>query len=322
MKRLFSLGLSLLCIISLVGCGETKKDETFKVGIVQIVEHDSLDTIREAAVKQIKKDIPDVEIFYQNAGGDQSALNTICQQFMDDEVDVIIAIATPSAQAAANFSEDVPVIFSAVSDPVGAGLVKDLQKPEGNITGTSDEIQVDQIMDLAMEMYPFTKSVGFLYNSGEANSVSNLDKLKAYAEDHNLEVIEGPLTNTGEIQTSTQALIDKADIIFAPNDNSVASAMDIVSNLTKEAKKPLFVGADSMVSDGGLASVGINYENLGKETGNMVKQIFDGKTPSDIPVKVFKDDLNVYINTTVMKAIGFDNLDMLKQNYKNLVEVK
>lgn len=324
MKKLLCLSLSMLFVFSLVGCGNDKTDkkDAFKVGVVQIVEHPSLDTIREATIKQLEAYDGDIEILYENAGGDQSMLNTICQQFKEKDMDVIVAIATPSAQAAANFSEDIPVVFSAVSDPVGAGLIKDLEKPDGNITGTSDEIQVDLIVDLALEMYPDTKSIGFLYNSGEANSASNLKKLKAYAKKKNLTVIEGPFTNTSEIQASTQTLIDKADIVFAPNDNSVASAMDVVSSLTKDAKKPLFVGADSMVKDGGLATVGINYEKLGKETAKMVIQIIEGTSPSDIPVKVFKDDLSVYVNTSVADAIGFQSLDALKENHKDVVEVK
>lgn len=324
MKKLVCLSLSFVFMFSLVACGndEKKEDSSFKVGIVQIVEHPSLDTIREATIAQLEKEDPNIEIIYKNAGGDQSALPTICQQLKDDGVDVIVAIATPSAQAAANFSEDIPVVFSAISDPIGAGLLKDLEHPEGNITGTSDEIQVDLILDLAKEMYPEAKSIGYLYNSGEANSVSNLKKVEAYAKEHNLAVVTGPFTTTGEIQTATQMLLDKADILFAPNDNSVASAMDIVSSLAIEAKKPLFVGADSMVGDGGLATIGINYEDLGTETANMVIQILKGTSPSDIPVKVFKEDLSVYLNTTVAKKIGFDGIDALRKTHEVIVEVE
>ena len=329
MKKLLCLGLSLVCVFSLFGCDSSDdkestggKKEKFKVGIVQIVEHPSLDTIREATVKELEASDLDVEILYENASNDQSLLSTICQKFKDEDVDVIVAIATPSAMAAANFSDDIPVVFSAVSDPVGAGLVKDLEKPDGNITGTSDEIQVDLILDLAVEMYPETKTIGFLYNSGEANSVSNLEKVKDYASKNNLEVVEAAVTNTGEVQSATQTLIDKTDVIFAPNDNTVASAMDIVSSLTTESKTPLFVGADSMVGDGGLATVGINYEDLGTSTGDMVIKILNGTSPSDIPVKVFKEDLSVYINTTVAKAIGFDGIDNLKEQHEDVVEVE
>ena len=326
MKRILCLGLSFICIFSLFGCDnkESASDEKekFKVGIVQIVEHPSLDTIREATIKEIETSDVDVEILYENASNDQSLLVTITQKFKDEEVDAIVAIATPSAMAAANFSDDIPVVFSAVSDPVGAGLVKNLEKPEGNITGTSDEIQVNLILDLAVEMYPKTKTIGFLYNSGEANSVSNLEKVKAYASKNSLEVVEAAITNTSEVQSATQTLIDKTDVIFAPNDNTVASAMDIVSSLTVEAKTPLFVGADSMVGDGGLATVGINYEDLGTSTGNMVIQILNGTSPTDIPVKVFKEDLSVYINTTIAKAIGFDGIKHLKEQHEVVEEIE
>ena len=323
MKKLLCLGLSLVCIFSLFGCDnkETTK-EKFKVGIVQIVEHPSLDTIREATIKEIETANLEVEILYKNASNDQSLLSTICQQFKEEDVDVIVAIATPSAMAAANFSDEIPVVFSAVSDPIGAGLIKNLEKPDGNITGTSDEIQVDLILDLAKEMYAETKTVGFLYNSGEANSVSNLEKVKEYASKNKLEVIEAAITNTGDVQSATQTLIDKADIIFAPNDNTIASAMDIVSSLTSKSKTPLFVGADSMVGDGGLATIGINYEDLGTSTGDMVIQILNGTSPSDIPVKIFKEDLSVYINTTIAKAIGFDKLEDLKTQHEVVVEIK
>jgi len=326
MKRILCLGLSFICIFSLFGCDnkESASDEKekFKVGIVQIVEHPSLDTIREATIKEIETSDVDVEILYENASNDQSLLVTITQKFKDEEVDAIVAIATPSAMAAANFSDDIPVVFSAVSDPVGAGLVKNLEKPEGNITGTSDEIQVNLILDLAVEMYPKTKTIGFLYNSGEANSVSNLEKVKAYASKNSLEVVEAAITNTSEVQSAAQTLIDKTDVIFAPNDNTVASAMDIVSSLTVEAKTPLFVGADSMVGDGGLATVGINYEDLGTSTGNMVIQILNGTSPTDIPVKVFKEDLSVYINTTIAKAIGFDGIKHLKEQHEVVEEIE
>ncbi|MFV0381595.1 MAG: ABC transporter substrate binding protein [Breznakia sp.] len=327
MKKLQCLAMSFILVFGISACKNTKEDanaktEVFKVGIVQIVEHPSLDTIRKATIKAIEKSDKNIDIIYKNASNDQSLLTTICQQFKDDEVDVMVAIATPSAMAAANFASDIPVIFSAVSDPVGAGLVKNLEKPEGNITGTSDEIQVAMILDLAMEMYPKTKTIGFLYNSGEANSMSHLKKVEAYAKQYKLEVIATPAVNTGEVQSATQTLIDKTDIIFAPNDNTIASTMDIVSTLTKKAKIPFFVGADSMVQDGGLASVGIDYEDLGSESGNMVLQILNGKSPRDIPVKIFKENLNVYINTAVAKAIGFDQLEDIKKQHKAVIEME
>lgn len=323
MKKVLSLCLCFIVMSMVVGCSKSEDatSKKLKVGIVQIVDHPSLNTIREATVEQLEKSGLDIEIIYKNAGGDKTVLATICQQFKEDNVDVIVAIATPSAQVAANYADEIPVIFSAVTDPVGAKLVSDLKHPEGNITGTSDEIQIDMILDLAKEMYPDMQSLGFLYNSGEMNSVSNLKKVEEYAKKYNIELVQGTFTNTSEIQSATQMLLDKVDVVFTPNDNSVASAMDIVSSLAKDAKKPLFVGADSMVKDGGLATIGIDYKDLGTETANMVIEVLNGTPVSKIPVKIFKDDLNVYLNSAVAKAIGFDRIDALKKNH-TLIEVK
>ena len=217
-KKLLVLSICLLSIFSLVACGSDKKDETLKVGVIQFMEHPSLDTIRESTLSALEdagyKDGDNVEIIYQNGNGDTNTLDTICKDFQSKDVDVIVAIATPAAQSAANYAEDIPVIFAAVSDPVGAKLVDDMDKPSYNITGTSDEVQVDQIVDLALEMYPETKSIGYLYNSGEANSVSNLEKLQEYAKEKGLTVNEGVVTTTADAKTATQVLCEKSDIIF------------------------------------------------------------------------------------------------------------
>ncbi len=325
-KKLMCISLCMICMMSIVGCSSSSKEKTLKVGVIQFMEHPSLNTIRKAAVKELKAkgyaNGEKIKLIYKNGGGDTNTLDTICKSFKDDDVDVIVAIATPAAQAAANYSEDIPVIFAAVSDPIAAGLVSDYNKPDKNITGTSDEVQVDQIMKLALEMYPNTKTVGYLYNSGEANSVSNLKKLKAYAKDNGLSVKEQAVASTADVQAATQQLCDTCDILFSPTDNTVASAMSVVASVTKEAKKPFFSGADSMVKDGALATVGINYENLGKATGDMVAKVLDGTDVSKIKVKVFKDNLNVYVNTTTASAIGFNGLDSIKANHNSVETFK
>lgn len=322
LKKVFISSICLFSILLLAGCSNTKQKSKLVVGIVQIQEHSSLNTIRQATINQLKSQAKkrnlDIDIVYKNAQGNQSNLNTICKQFSQNKVDVIVAIATPSAQAAAQYAKDIPVVFAAVSDPIGAGLVKDLTKPDKNITGTSDEVQVDQIMDLALEMYPETKTVGLLYNSGEANSVSNIKRVKEYLETNSISYVEGTVTNTSEVQTATQVLANKCDIIFTPNDNTVASAMEVVAQTTKQLKIPCFVGADSMVGDGGLATVGINYKQLGKETGTMVIKVLKGTAVADIPVKVFKKDLSIYINKTTAAKIGYTNLSQLENKYKNI----
>ncbi|MEF9967898.1 MAG: ABC transporter substrate-binding protein, partial [Longicatena sp.] len=235
--------------------------------------------------------------------------------------DVIVAIATPTALSAAKYAKKIPVVFSAVSDPVGANLMKDLSKPENNITGTSDEIQVDQILELALKVNPTLKKLGFIYNSSEANSVSNLEKAKKFCKEKNIELVEGSGANITEIQSAVSVLVDKCDAIFAPNDNTVASSMNALVETANKKKIPVYTGADSMVSDGGFASVGIDYTDLGKETAKMVDQILKGKKVADIPVKVFKTNLNIYINENTMKTIGI-SLPKDIQDSKNLVIMK
>lgn len=325
MKKLMILCMSLLMSLSLVACGSGSGsgEVEYKIGLVQLMDHTSLNTIKDSIIAELKEqgyvDGENITIDYQNAGGDLSTLDTICKQYEANKVDVIIAITTPAAQAAAPYAEKIPVIFSAVSDVKASGLVNDLEKPDLNITGTSDEIQVSSIMDLAREMYPETKTVGYLYNSGEANSVANLDKLQEYATANNLNVQTAAVTNASDISTGLASLLETSDIVFSPTDNTVASAMAQVSEMCNEAKIPFFTGADSMVQDGGLATYGINYESLGRESAKMAIQVLTGTKIEEIPVKIFKDDLNLYINTTTAKKLGFDGIDELKAKY-NVVE--
>ncbi len=290
-----------------------------KVGVAQIVSHNSLNTIRDSFADQMEelgyKDGETIEISYADAANQMSNLTTIMQDFSDNGDNVIVAIATPTAQAAANYADEIPVIFSAVSDPVGAGLVKDPEKPDGNITGTSDEVQVDQILALAKQLYPDLKKVGVLYNASEANSVSNIAKAKEYAKANGIEIVERTGKDASELQTAETVLIDEGvEAIFSPNDNTVAQAMTALAKVAEDAKIPYFTGADSMVQDGGFATVGINYVDLGKETANMVDKVLKGTKVEDIPVMVFKDNLNIYINQAYLDKLGLELPDDVKNN--------
>ncbi|MCR4434964.1 MAG: ABC transporter substrate-binding protein [Clostridiales bacterium] len=278
-----------------------------KIGIVQIMEHPSLNTIRESFIKQLAdrgfKDGENIKIDYQNAQNDQTNLKTICQKFANNKYDLIVAIATPSAQAAAGETKNIPVLFAACTDPVGSGLVASLDKPGANVTGTSDAVSAEKIMELAKRITPDIKTIGALYNSGEANSVSVVNNLKEYASKNGMTVVEGTVTNTSEVQQVAQSLVGKADALFLPIDNTVASAMPVVAQVANAAKKPVYVGADSMVKEGGLATYGINYPVLGQETANMAIEILNGKKPADIPVKTM-DEMDIYLNKDTAAAIG------------------
>ena len=325
-KQLFKgILAAALAATMLVGCGGNSSTEMKKVAIIQLVEHTSLNTIKDAFNERMKelgyKEGKNVEYIFKNAQGDTNTAASIIQDFKAKNPDVIMAIATPVAQAAATLAVDIPVVFAAVSDPVGAKLTTTLEKPDKNITGTSDEIQVELILDKALEVNPNLKKLGVIYNKGEANSVTNIAKAKAYCESKNIEMVEATVTGVNEIQSAIDVLSAKCDAIFAPNDNTVASAMNVVGSACTKTKIPLYVGADSMVQDGGFLSVGINYENLGRETADMVDQVLKGTAVADIPVKVFKDDLNIYVNEKVLNELGITLPDSI-QNDKALTMMK
>lgn len=328
MKKLLKAAAAfVLCASVLTGCGNDEKDseKTPVVSVAQIVEHSSLNTIRDSFTAEMEelgyKDGENIKLDYKDAGGQQNTLNSIMSTFAGNKSDVIVAIATPTAMAAAKYSKDIPVVFSAVSDPITAGLMEDLTKPNNNITGTSDEIQVDQILDLALTINPDMKTLGFIYNSSEANSVSNLEKAKKFCKEHNIKLVEGSGANITEISSAVSVLTDKCDAIFAPNDNTVASSMSALVETANKKKVPVYTGADSMVVEGGFATVGIDYTDLGKETARMVDKILKGEEVANIPVKVFKDDLNIYVNEKTMKALGI-TLPKEVQDSKNLKIIK
>lgn len=316
MKKFMAVLLAAVMIMTVVltGCGSDSSSdsgdkETFKVGLVQLVEHTSLDQIRESIIKQLEDDGyvdgKNIEIDYQNAQNEQSNLKTICQGFVADKVDVIVAITTPAAQVAMGETKDIPIIFSAVTDPVAAGIVEDMDNPGGNITGTSDAVKVDQIMELASEITPGYKTVGALYNSSETNSVATVKQLKEYAKENDIKVVESAITNSNEIQTAAQSLAKKCDIVFSPTDNTVASSIATANDVFIKNKIPFYVAADSMVKDGALATSGVDYEYLGQETAKMVVEVFNGSDTASMPVETM-DKTSVFINSETAEAMGLD----------------
>lgn len=332
LKKILAATAALaLSVCMATGCG--KSDDTsksgadaknYKIGVIQIMEHTSLNTIRDAVVAQLEelgyKDGENCTIDLQQANNDTSTVNQILDKFKADGDDIIVAITTPCATAAAAYSKDIPVVFSAVTDPVSAGLVKDFDNSgDENITGTSDKLDITKILDTALEITPDIKKLGFLYNTGELNSVECLKEVKAYCDGKGIEVVEGSATTATELSQAASKLFSECDAVFSPNDNTVAGAMGTVAKIANDAKKPMYVGADSMVQDGGFATVGIEYTDLGKETANMVDQILKGeKKATDIPIKVFNEDLSTYINKTTAKTIGITIPDEIANGEKTV----
>lgn len=328
------LAMILALAVILTGCdgnnggkdneqGDAEHKDLPKIGIVQIVEHPSLDMIRENIMKQLKKDGfvdgKSAIIRYENAQNDTNNLKTICQSFTADKCDLIIAIATPSAQAALGETKDIPIVFSAVTDPVGAGLVKTLEKPGGNITGTSDKVSAEKIMVLASKMTPNMKKIGAIYSTGEPNSVSVIANLKEYAKNNGLTIQEATIMNSSEVKQAAESLVGKVDVVFSPIDNTVATAMPSIVGVLNKAKIPYYVAADSMVADGGLATDGVNYVELGLETGKMATDILKGQKPGDMPVRVL-EKTQVYINSKTAKEIGLEIPKDILDSAKDLSE--
>ncbi len=244
-----------------------------------------------------------MEIDYQNAQSDQSNLNSICQKFAGDGKDLIVAIATPTAISAAAAAPDIPLVFSAVTDPVAAKLVENPDAPEGNITGTSDAIPVDQVFELMNQLTPGVETVGLVYNLGEVNSVAVIEQAKTYLDSKGIGYVEATVTNTSEVQQAAQSLVGKCQAFYTPIDNTVATAMPVYAEVAKQAGLPIYTGADSMVIDGGFATVGIDYTLLGKQTAAMAVKVLEGTPISEIPVETLSNFATV-VNTTTAEAIG------------------
>lgn len=313
--------LLLVSFILLLGC--SSKQDLKKIGIVSLVEHTSLNIIKDSIMDELKNlgyvNGENCIIKFKNAQGDMSSLPTIMQNMKNDRVDVLIAITTPVAQSAISLTDNIPVVFSAVSDPVGAGILSDINDTSKNITGTSDPIKVDQIIDFALKTHNNTTKIGYIYNAGESNSITSLNKLENYSKNKNILIEKISITSSAEIQSAVSALSDKVDIIFVSNDNTIAEAMPILVNEALKYKIPVYTGADSMVMDGGFASVGIDYVDVGVETARMADKILNGVNTKDIKIELFDTKLNTYINKKTAEKLGF-SIDDFK-DIENLVIV-
>ncbi|MDG3577422.1 ABC transporter substrate-binding protein [Rhizobium sp. YJ-22] len=280
----------LIAFAATLALSTAVKAQDVTVAVTAIVEHPALDAARDGVKEALAaagyKEGENLKFVYQSAQGNPATAAQIARQFAGDGPDVIVPISTPSAQAAVSATRDIPIVFTAVSDPLGAQLVKDMDKPGGNVTGLSDMSPVAEHVALIKEILPNAKTIGYLYNSGEANSVSLLAVLKTEAEKAGLTVVESAATKSAEVQGAARALIGKADAIYVPTDNTIISALEGAVGVAEEAKLPLFTADTDSVSRGSLAALGFNYHDVGKQTGEIVVRILKGENPGDIAVKV------------------------------------
>lgn len=280
----------LLALAATVALALPARADEVTVAVTAIVEHPALDAVRDGVKEALAaagyKEGENLKFLYESAQGNPATAAQIARQFAGEGPNVIVPISTPSAQAVVSSTRDIPVVFTAVSDPLGAQLVKDMDKPGGNVTGLSDLSPVAEHVALIKEILPNAKSIGYLYNSGEANSVSLLAVLKKQAEKAGLTVVESAATKSAEVQGAARALVGRADVIYIPTDNTIISALEGAVAVAEEAKLPLFTADTDSVSRGAVAALGFNYHDVGKQTGDVVVRVLKGENPGDIAVKV------------------------------------
>ncbi|MCA2016541.1 ABC transporter substrate-binding protein [Vibrio tritonius] len=282
--------------------------KTVTVAVSQIVEHPALDATRQGLLDGLKAkgyvDGQNLKFEYKTAQGNPAIAVQIAREFVGEKPDVLVGIATPTAQALVAMTRSIPVVFTAVTDPVGAKLVKTMQHPGKNVTGLSDLSPVEQHVELIKELMPNVKTIGAVYNPGEANAVSLMELLKVAAAKNGLKVVEATALKSADVQSATQAIAEKSDIIYALIDNTVASAIEAMVGAANQVKTPVFGAATSYVDRGAIASLGFDYYQIGLQTADYVVDILNGKKPGDLDVRVATGS-DLVINKTAADKLGF-----------------
>ena len=307
---LLVVGILLISLISLHQLKADKKKDVFRIGISQFITHQSLDATREGFVDELTKqgyvEGENIEIDLQNAQGEQRNLKTISQQLAESS-DVVLAIATPSAQSLANTTQTTPVIFSAVTDPVSAKLVESREHPGGNVTGTSDQSS-DAILtqiNLIKKVLPKAKTIGILYTQSEPNSVVQKDEAKRLLEEKGFTVVEKTILDSNNVKAAAESLMAEVDMVFVPTDNIISSTMETVKQVSIKHKVPVFGGSTEMIAVGGLYNYGTNYEELGRQTARMLIRVLKGEKPENIAVEL-PEKLELHTNQEMADALGID----------------
>ena len=307
---LLVVGILLTSLISLHQLKADKKKDVFRIGISQFITHQSLDATREGFVDELAKqgyvEGKNIEIDLQNAQGEQRNLKTISQQLAESS-DVVLAIATPSAQSLANTTQTTPVIFSAVTDPVSAKLVESREHPGGNVTGTSDQSSdaISTQINLIKKVLPKAKTIGILYTQSEPNSAVQKDEAKRLLEEKGFTVVEKTILDSNNVKAAAESLMAEVDMVFVPTDNIISSTMETVKQVSIKHKVPVFGGSTEMIAVGGLYNYGTNYEELGRQTARMLIRVLKGEKPENIAVEL-PEKLELHTNQEMADALGID----------------
>ncbi|HEM5322242.1 TPA: ABC transporter substrate-binding protein [Streptococcus suis] len=310
-KKLATISVASMGLLALAACSsssEQASSDVVKVGVLQYMEHESLTAAREGFVAELEangyKEGEKLVLDYQNAQGDQANLQTISERLIDGN-DIVLAIATPSAQSLATVSTETPIVFTAVTDPLSADLVESIEKPGGLLTGTSDQAPIDKQVELLGQAVPDAKTVGILYTTSERNSEVQVEQAKELLEKAGYKVVVKGITSSNEVQDATTSLMKDVDALFIPTDNTVASTMTMIGELSVEHKVPVIGGSTDMVDEGGLLTYGTNYEALGRQTAKMAIKIIEGANVSETAVE-YPETVSLHVNEEMAQKLGID----------------
>lgn len=316
MKKLLTLlAVCAMTLCSLTACsssgGGNTGDDTLRIGVLQYAQHPSLDEAYQGFVDGLKEagyvDGENIRIDFQNASGEETNSQQICELHEGNNVDMVLAIATPAAQSAVNVFQDtdIPVLFTAVTDAVKAGLVLSNEAPGKNVTGTLDMPVIQDQISVIKNVLPNTKTLGILYTSSEPNSKIQADEAKVAAEALGMKVVIQTASSSNDIQQVIESVVGAVDAIYIPSDNAFANAMATVNHTAKENKLPVFAAVEAMIAEGAIATTAIDYYELGKQTAAQAVRVFNGESASTIPVET-QEDCALVINETFAQSVGVE----------------
>lgn len=308
--------LVLVCLLSIVLMANAAE---YKVSFNQIVEHPALDALRQGVKDELKAQ--GLSVSYQDhiAQGNIATANLIAKQILGEAPDVAVGIATPTAQACAQVIRDIPVVFAAVTDPVGAGLVASLEHPGGLITGTSDMSPIDRQLELIETLMPKLKTLGVIYNSGEANSVTLVKVLHQQAQKRGIRVEEATVSNSAGVPQAAKSLVGRVEAIYIPTDNTVVSAFEAITQVGYQAQLPVFAADTDSVKRGAVAALAVDYYRMGRQTGEMVARILAGANPGDMPVETLRE-FKIHLNPGSAVKMGLKVPSALLKKADKIVE--
>jgi putative tryptophan/tyrosine transport system substrate-binding protein len=312
-----------LGIVVALALGGATAQELKTVAVTAIVEHPALDAARDGIRDELAAAGYEVghnlDFVYESAQGNPATAAQIARKLIGDRPNVIVPISTPSAQAVVGATDDIPVVFTAVTDPLGAKLVADLEQPGGNVTGMSDLSPIGLHLDLIREIMPDAGRLGVIHNPGEANSVTLLELIRAEAPARGFEVVEAAAPRSSDVLAAAQSLVGKADAIYVPTDNTVVTALEAIVKVGTDNQLPVFAGDTDSVPRGAIAALGFNYYDLGRQTGKMVVRVLEGEAPGTMPVEGV-ETTELFVNPAAAEAMGITLPSAVIERAKMVVE--